>query len=579
MKKILLSLLIFVVVAGVYAVTPNPGHDAEEIGSGIFPGPGSYIYNNIVDVNAGFSADSITSTNDIVTTAGDISYAGTLNKLDVEENMAAIIRAADLKMGHSTRRGTPGRAIVDQSNWLYFNYGGDWATGSVFEGPRVYIQGKLGIGTNNPAEEIDVVGNIKASGTVCDGSGNCLDAVGGGGWIDDGAVVRLETSTDSVGVGTRTPGSKLDVNGSFRVSDPDTDMYLELDNFATPLRNFTTFGAYHSDEFYFGQDIIMASGKGFGTYADDIRLLVDAMGTSKPVYMVLDYPTGHMGLGTESPAYRLDVKGASIANNQNQDVARFTAGNAGSEGVSVLLGHADGKHARIRTTDAGSYGGNLHFDVNDDPGAANGENWEEVMTLFEDQRVGIRHNYAPDGGVHLQLNGTMRLKDDYRKSTTISPDGRIYTYSYGEDTFFQPSAWSTNYAKFGYSGGAYIDSTTVGPAPSPIIFKQVGSEIARFDTSGNLGIGDSTPDVKLDVAGDIHATGDVCEGSGICLSTVSGGGGGGWIDNGATVRLETSSDRVGIGTNTPNAKLHVVGDIDVSGVIKSESGNVVIQLG
>jgi len=34
---------------------------------------------------------------------------------------------------------------------------------------------------------------------------------GGGGWVDDGTVVRLQNSTDSVGIGTASPGAKLQV--------------------------------------------------------------------------------------------------------------------------------------------------------------------------------------------------------------------------------------------------------------------------------------------------------------------------------------------------------------------------------
>jgi hypothetical protein len=40
----------------------------------------------------------------------------------------------------------------------------------------------------------------------------------GGGWVDDGAVVRLETSGDSVGIGTTSPAEKLDVNGGIKVT-------------------------------------------------------------------------------------------------------------------------------------------------------------------------------------------------------------------------------------------------------------------------------------------------------------------------------------------------------------------------
>ncbi len=42
------------------------------------------------------------------------------------------------------------------------------------------------------------------------------------GWVDDGDVVRLETSDDSVGIGTATPTEKLDVNGNLNVSGKTT---------------------------------------------------------------------------------------------------------------------------------------------------------------------------------------------------------------------------------------------------------------------------------------------------------------------------------------------------------------------
>ncbi len=41
---------------------------------------------------------------------------------------------------------------------------------------------------------------------------------GSGGWVDDGTVLRLETNSDSVGIGTPSPTEKLEVDGSFRVS-------------------------------------------------------------------------------------------------------------------------------------------------------------------------------------------------------------------------------------------------------------------------------------------------------------------------------------------------------------------------
>ena len=58
---------------------------------------------------------------------------------------------------------------------------------------------------------------------------------------------------------------------------------------------------------------------------------------------------------------------------------------------------------------------------------------------------------------------------------------------------------------------------------------QVGPSGNRFlvQTGGNVGIGTTDPNQKLDVAGQIHATGDICtnQGGGVCLSTAGESGG------------------------------------------------------
>ncbi len=41
-----------------------------------------------------------------------------------------------------------------------------------------------------------------------------VDGGGGGGWVDDGTVVRLTTGTDSVGIGTADPQANLDIAGN-----------------------------------------------------------------------------------------------------------------------------------------------------------------------------------------------------------------------------------------------------------------------------------------------------------------------------------------------------------------------------
>lgn len=76
---------------------------------------------------------------------GGIDYTGQLGKLDTAEHAASTVRAADLKLGHSTRRGTPGRALVDLGPTLAVNFADDWGTtvigGAVTEVKTLRITG------------------------------------------------------------------------------------------------------------------------------------------------------------------------------------------------------------------------------------------------------------------------------------------------------------------------------------------------------------------------------------------------------------------------------------------------------
>lgn len=70
---------------------------------------------------------------------------------------------------------------------------------------------------------VDIADNGAALNQVMKWDGNAWvaaeDETGGGsvGWVDDGNYVRLETDTDSVGIGTATPSEKFDVVGNMLV--------------------------------------------------------------------------------------------------------------------------------------------------------------------------------------------------------------------------------------------------------------------------------------------------------------------------------------------------------------------------
>jgi len=55
--------------------------------------------------------------------------------------------------------------------------GHSWAEMQCTEGLCVTADNKVGVGTDNPTEKFQVTGNIKASGDICNGTGNCLSAL------------------------------------------------------------------------------------------------------------------------------------------------------------------------------------------------------------------------------------------------------------------------------------------------------------------------------------------------------------------------------------------------------------------
>ncbi|MCG8430525.1 MAG: hypothetical protein MJA29_05095, partial [Candidatus Omnitrophica bacterium] len=72
--------------------------------------------------------------------------------------------------------------------------------------------GNAGVGTTAPAYELDVTGDIRSTGTIYgDLAGNLTGGYAAAGWVDDGGVVRLETDSDNVGIGTSAPERLLSV--------------------------------------------------------------------------------------------------------------------------------------------------------------------------------------------------------------------------------------------------------------------------------------------------------------------------------------------------------------------------------
>jgi len=136
----------------------------------------------------------------------------------------------------------------------------------------------------------------------------------GGGWVDDGDVVRLETSTDKVGIGTTEPADKLHLqNGHFRlqgISGPPVG-YWDI------YHNASATGDYGL--------VFKRSGVE--------HLTLDKARSNNTVFHV-----GNFGIGTTDPASPLHVKSgyATLRLQDDDDPASYTLFDDSGPGIFTI---------------------------------------------------------------------------------------------------------------------------------------------------------------------------------------------------------------------------------------------------
>ena len=360
--------------------------------------------------------------------------------------------------------------------------------------------GNVGIGTVSPGYRLDVAGSVNASGLCLGGTckSNWAEISGSDSQWANGTSGAISYSAGNVGIGTASPTEKLHVTARSRFGN-------------IMVGETRTGGAEPNGEAIeaFGHLVLMSQP------GSDIRLGV----TGAPTRMILN-SAGNVGIGTAAPAQKLHVFGGNVFHQWN-----------------AVAGQEYGFYTSIRNNHLTS---NLFFDSQWKMMTAGKGAFISTAPLDGNAFVVLADNTARAAGATASFSTLM----------TVTMDGKV-----GVGTNAPTYSLDVNGGTNGFRAKAASSSASDAVAT----FENSSGIQAIIRANGNVGVGMTNPAHKLDVAGSVNASG-LCLG-GSCKSNwseVEGGTPSQWV-NGANSSINYGAGNVGIGTTTPIRGFQVSG--------------------
>ena len=408
-----------------------------------------------------------------------------------------------------------------------------------------------------------------------------LDIYTGGTASDNGNLGLSITPAGNVGIRTTTPGQALEVAGNISLpsstgdkaiytwSPTDTNWRIGMWNPSTTVPFNRALVTQHVQAITYSD----APGQGFAVGVNTKNSSFEIRGSDHQAFF-----RGRVGIQNTAPATALHVTG---------DIAATGWVGAGCEGACEV----SGGYSLLYPNGFGAFTRSISIGTNSDPGAGR---------LYVTGQIGV--GGAPDGSSSIQIfgNPASAFRTAYLDISANNTGASDRPYIRGTDTHlvingYKKAGGGTLYLNY---PGDLTSGTTNTRIQETLFISATGSS-----GNGNVGIGTSSPQAKLDVQGGLVSLGmrnngsvwsipNTCGGSwrtnvrsGIWGKDYSGGCGDEWYiawfsrgGESSTLEIAARNDgddhialmpsgNVGVRTITPQKPLHVVGDVRVDGNI------------
>jgi len=476
--------------------------------------------------------------------------------------------------------------------------------------------GNVGIGTASPGAKLEVTSGLSSVTYLSQiGSSYINRGVKIGAIATIGAIqgYKLSDGTDqnlalnptggNVGIGTTSPGGKLDVSGSNVADDNNVVTGFSANLYNLYSRQKGNYAGISGTNYPL--QLFSGTGPGiFEIYTQGTKTLV--LGTNATERMRIDGTSGNVGIGTASPGAKLDViTSARVFNNVGANSIANLYVSVSKDGVGggvpniINIGGirsqftASGWNtAKVDLLGPGltGYGNPTEYITFQSDGTnkiinthnswISGDGGAEGISIDNSGNVGIG-TASPEQKLHVRgASGNTYIKVQDERSTTGDEAGILFSSANGATTskglvaFKETGAFAVGDLYFANNNTA--DSSDASYADAKMIIK----------SSGNVGIGTTSPNANL-VVSNAGAEGiEIIPGITTNVELLQGynrvGGTytsfrGDFADYrfgiGTTEKVRIDSDgNVGIGTASPTALLHLAAGTATNPPLKLTAG-------